>query len=422
MQRARLLVRLALRNLRRQVRRSFLTASAMVVSLILLVFSRSIADGGHDKWIDGGVRLGSGHVAFQAPGYAARHAIEYHLGAADVAAIGRALVDPAMAQRVAAVAHRLEVAGLAASAAAAVPVSVQGVDPREEPAFSEMDRRLVDGRYLNADDRLAGYVGEGLARRLRLQVGDRLVLTAQALDSSITEQLVRVVGTFRTGIPEVDQGLVQLPLATAQQWLGLDRAVTTVGVLLDDSWATDRVVARAQELLATDADRIAVLSWRRAMPELDAAVRVDDAGDYIFHAVLFLIVALAIVNTVLMSVLQRTREFGVIRALGLRRRDSAALVTLETLLLALVSGVVGIVLGLALTWGLFRHGIDFTRFMGDQFTAAGTVIDPVFVPQFRVTQIVQSVAFTVVIGLLASLYPAWRATRIDITEAMKFEG
>jgi ABC-type lipoprotein release transport system permease subunit len=420
--RVRLLLRLALRNVRRQVRRSFLTASAMVVSLILLVFSRSIADGGHDKWIDGGVRLGSGHVAFQAPAYRERHAIEHRLDQAAVTAVDRALADPAIAPAIAAVAHRVEVAGLAASAAAAVPVSVVGVEPAEEPAFSEMDRRRVEGRYLAADDRLAGYVGEGLARRLRVELGDRLVLTAQASDSTITEQLVRVVGTFRTGIPEVDQGLVQIPLATAQDWLGLGRAVTTVSVLLHDSWATDRVVAAARRALAADTGRIAVLSWRHAMPELDAAVRVDDAGDYVFHAVLFLIVALAIVNTVLMSVLQRTREFGVIRALGLRRRDSAALVTLETLLLALVSGAVGIALGLALTWGLFRHGIDFTRFMGDQFTAAGTVIDPVFVPQFRVTQIVQSVAFTVVIGLLASLYPAWRATRIDITEAMKFEG
>jgi ABC-type lipoprotein release transport system permease subunit len=421
-QRVRLLVRLALRNVRRQVRRSFLTASAMVVSLILLMFSRAIADGAHDKWIEGGVRLGSGHVAFQAPGYAARHAIEYHLGAASVAAIDSALGDRAIAPRVAAVARRIEIAGLAASAAGAVPVSVQAVIPSEEHGFSEMDRRLVQGRYLEDADRLAGYVGEGLARRLQLELGDRLVLTAQALDSSITQQLVRVVGTFRTGIPEVDQGFLQIPLPTAQQWLGLDHGATSVAVLLHDSWETDRVVARARELLRSDTATIAVLSWRRAMPDLDAAVRVDDAGDYVFHAVLFLIVALAIVNTVLMSVLQRTREFGVIRALGLRRRDSAALVTLETLLLAGVSGIVGVVLGLALTWSLFRHGVDFTRFMGDQFTAAGTIIDPVFIPQFRVIQIVQSLAFIVVIGLLASLYPAWRATRIEITEAMKFEG
>jgi ABC-type lipoprotein release transport system permease subunit len=422
MQRVRLLVRLALRNVRRQVRRSFLTASAMVVSLILLMFSRAIADGAHDKWIEGGVRLGSGHVAFQAPGYAARHAIEYHLGAASLAAVDRALADRQISARVAAVAHRVEIAGLAASAAAAVPVSVQAVVPAEERAFSEMDRRLVQGRYLDDADRLAGYVGEGLARRLQLELGDRLVLTAQALDSSITQQLVRVVGTFRTGIPEVDQGLVQIPLGTAQQWLGLGHGATAVAVLLHDSWETDGVVARARDLLEPDTATIAVLSWRQAMPELDAAVRVDDAGDYVFHAVLFLIVALAIVNTVLMSVLQRTREFGVIRALGLRRRDSAALVTLETLLLAGVSGVVGVALGLAVTWGLFRHGVDFTRFMGDQFTAAGTIIDPVFIPQFRFIQIVQSLAFIVVIGLLASLYPAWRATRIEITEAMKFEG
>jgi len=420
--RFRLLLRLALRNVRRQARRSILTAAAIVVSLILLVFSRSLADGAHEKWIASGVQLGSGHLVLQSPAFQTRRAIAEHLQGADLRAVDSALRDPALAARVTAVTHRIEVAALASSPASALPVAVIGVDPAQEAAFSGMDRRLVEGRYLAAGDRLHAYVGEALARRLRLQLGDRLVLTAQALDSSITEQLVRVAGTFRTGMPEVDQGLVYVPLGTAREWLGLGDGVTSVAVLLRDSWGTDRAVARARTLMADRADRVAALSWREAMPELDAAIRIDDYGDYVFHLILFLIVALAIVNTVLMSVLSRTREFGVVRALGLRKGDSALLVTLETMLLTLVAGVAGVMLGLGLTWLFFRHGLDFTRFMGDQMTAAGGIIDPVFVPQFRGAQVVQSFLFVVAIGFLASLYPAFRATRIDITEAMKFEG
>jgi ABC-type lipoprotein release transport system permease subunit len=422
MRRFRLLLRLALRNVRRQARRSFLTATAIVVSMMLLVFSRALSEGGHEKWISSAVQLGSGHLVFQTPGFQTRRAIEERLQGGDLRAVDSALRDPLLAARVTATTPRIQVAALASSAASALPVAVIGADPVREAAFSGMDRRLVEGRYLAAEDRLHAYVGEALARRLRLQLGDRLVLTAQALDSSITEQLVRVAGTFRTGIPEVDQGLVYIPLRTAQEWLGLEDGVSTIAVLLRDSWSTGRAVTRARSLLASRAGSVAVLSWREASPELDAAIRIDDFGDYVFHAILFLIVALAIVNTVLMSVLARTREFGVVRALGLRKGDSALLVTLETMTLTLVSGVTGAVLGVALTWLFFRNGLDFTRFMGEQFTAAGAVIDPVFVPAFRGAQIVQSFLFVVAIGLLAALYPAFRATRIDITEAMKFEG
>jgi len=420
-QRLRLIVRLALRNVRRQARRSALTAAAMVVGLALLVMSRSLADGAHDEWIEAGVRLGSGHLAFQAPEFRARHAIEEHLSAADRAAVEAALADTVIAPHLKAVAPRLEITALASAAAAAVPVTVVGVDPAREPAFSEMDQRIVEGRYLEPHDHLQGFVGVELAQRLRLRLGDRLVLTAAGPDGAITDQLVRVVGTFRTAIPEVDQSLIHIPLATAQAWLGVDSGVTTIAVLLDASWNADRFTRRLQEALAPHADRIAVLSWRAASPELDAAVRMDDYGDYVFHGILFIIIALAIVNTVLMSVLYRTREFGVVRALGLRKRDTALLVLTEGLILTGISGLVGVLLGLAVTWGFFHDGFDLTAFMGDQMTAAGAVIDPVFIPQFRVVQLIQSAVSVAIVGLVASLYPAWRATRIDMAEAMKFE-
>jgi len=418
--RGRLLLRLAFRNVRRQARRSALTAAAMVVGLALLVMSRSLADGAHDEWIAAGVRLGSGHLAVQAPDFRTRRAIEHHLSADDRAAVEAALADRAVAPHLAAVAPRLEITALASAPAAALPVAVIGVDPAREPAFSEMDQRIVEGRYLEPGDQLRAFVGVELATRLRLRLGDRLVLTASGPDGTISDQLVRVVGTFRTAIPEVDQGLIHIPLQTAQAWLGVD-GVTTVAVLLDRSWDTDRWVARLRQALASRADRVAVLSWRAASPELDAAVRMDDYGDYVFHGILFVIIALAIVNTVLMSVLYRTREFGVIRALGLRRRDTAMLVMIEGLILTGISGLVGLLLGLAVTWGFFHDGFDLTALMGDQMTAAGAVIDPVFIPQFRVIQLVQSAVSVIIVGIVASLYPAWRATRIDMAEAMKFE-
>jgi ABC-type lipoprotein release transport system permease subunit len=422
MRRLLLLLRLALRNLRRQARRSLLTAAAIVLGLALQVFSRSLADGAHETWIDAAVRLASGHVAIQHPDYLPRRVIEDRLsgGAADAAM--RAVGDPAIARLVVAAAPRLEVRGLASSPRGAVPAMILGIDPATDNLFSDLARRGTAGRALQAGDRLAAYVGEGLARRLKLDVGSRLVLTAQAADSSIAGQLVRIVGTFRTGVPEVDDGVLQMPLAVAQEWLGVGRDVSGVAVLLRSSYDAPRVVDALRTALADAGAPLAVRGWRETSPELDSAVRIDDYGDYVFHAVLLLIVALAIVNTILMAVLSRTREFGILRALGLRRRDVAGLVVIEGTLLTLAGGIVGLGVGLGGTWLFFRNGLDVSVFMEREWTAAGAVIDPVMIPLFRLANVWDSLRIVTLIGIAASLYPAWRATRIAVAEAMKFEG
>jgi ABC-type lipoprotein release transport system permease subunit len=319
------------------------------------------------------------------------------------------------------VAPRLEVQGLANSASSAMPVFITGVDPVIEAEFSHLNERVVDGRYLEAGDRLHAFIGRRLADRLDLEVGSRLVFSAQDATGEIVGQFVRVVGIFSTGLPEADESIVHIPLGTAQEWLGVGEAVTTLAVLLNSGWVVPDVVDRLRTILDHRADDIAVLSWREAMPQLDAAIRIDDYGDYLFHIILFVIVGLAIVNTVLMSVLHRTREFGVLRALGLTRGQTAGVVFGEGMILTAVSGLLGMVLGFAVTWIFFRNGLDYSGMVENDFTFSGVVLDPVIIPEFRLIQIFQSLGSIGVIGILASLYPAFRATRIDVAEAMKFE-
>ncbi len=392
----------------------------MVVGMALLVFSRALAEGGHEDWIDAGVRLGSGHVSIQAPEYRRRRTIEHRLSDEDRLAVETALAEPEIARRLVAAAPRLTVQGLASSASSALPVAVTGVDPEAEQGFSLLPDRLEAGRYLEPGDRLHAYVGARLAERLDLEPGDRFVLTAQDESGEIVGQMARVVGTFRTGIPEADEALVQVPLHMAQQWLGVPGAVTSVDLLLESSRAVRPVLSSLEIVLGELPGSIVPLDWRVAQPELDAAVRMDDWADYVFHAILLGIAALAIINTILMSVMQRTREFGVLRALGLRRAEVGQLVFTEGMLLTIVSGLAGMLLGVAVVWLFFRDGLDFSALMNTEMTAAGVVIDPVIVPRFHPTQIAQSLFFILAVGILASIYPAWQATRIDVAEAMKF--
>ncbi|MEJ2318508.1 MAG: FtsX-like permease family protein [Gemmatimonadales bacterium] len=423
MNRARLMLRLALRNLRRQARRSLLTAAAMVIGGGLLIFSVSLGDGTHEDWIESGVRTGSGHIAIQAPGYLLSHKIEDRLSTETVAAARAALRSPGIAESVLEVVPKLTTGGLASSPTGARPVEVAGVDPVDEARFSTLDERAIEGRYLEPDDRLAAYVGAELAEGLELRLGSRMVLTAQDAEGEISGQLVRVVGIFQTGIPEVDQRIVHIPLRTAGEWLGAEGAVTTVAVLVDRSRVVRRTVRRLEAALAEPiADgRLAVLTWQEAMPELDAVVKVDDLGNYMFQGIMFGIIALAIVNTILMSVLYRHREFGVLQALGFTPGQTGALVMAEGVVLTVLSGLLGIGLGLLVTWFFWRDGLDISFTWQEDWTFSGVVLDPVIVPLFRTARVIQGLLFILFIGTLASFYPAYRATRIDVAEAMKFE-
>ena len=413
------LFRLAARGVLREARRSLLTASAMALGLALLMFTRSLADGGHEDWINAGVRMGAGHVLFQAPGFRESRSLDDRLSGKQTSAAVAALAKLEGPLAPLATTVRLSTNGLASSASSALPVVIDGVDPRTEAGFSQAAQRLTEGRYLEPGDRLEAYVGQGLAERLGLSLGSRFVLTAQSTDGEIQGQLVRVVGVFRTGLPEVDEGLVHIPISTARSWLGAGDASTTVGAILP----TSRVVPEVVQAVRSDVgmDGIRVLSWREAYPELDAALRIDDYGDYVFLGILFAIVALAVLNTMLMAVLHRKREFGVLQALGLTPAETGFVVFTEGLLLTALAGVVGMIAGATLTWVFFRDGLDFSALMSEEMTFGGIVIDPVIVPEFRMVQVVQSFVSIAVVGIVASIYPAYYATKIDVGEALKFE-
>ena len=413
------LFRLAARGVRREARRSLLTASAMALGLALLMFTRSLADGGHEDWIDAGVRMGAGHVLVQAPGYRESQSLDDRLSGnqAGAALAALAVLEGPLAPLATTV--RLSTNGLASSASSALPVVIDGVDPRTEVGFSQAAERITEGRYLEPGDRLAAYVGQGLVERLGLSLGSRFVLTAQATDGEIQGQLVRVVGVFRTGLPEVDEGLVHIPISIARSWLGAGDAATTVGALLPVSAVAAEVAEAVRFDMGTDDVR--VLGWREAYPELDAALRIDDYGDYVFHGILFAIVALAVLNTVLMAVLHRKREFGVLQALGLTPAETGLVVFTEGLLLTALAGVVGMIAGATLTWVFFGNGLDFSFFISEEMTFGGIVIDPVIVPEFRMVQVMQSFLSIAVVGTVASIYPAYHATKIDVGEALKFE-
>ena len=413
---------LALRGLRRNVRRTILTSAAMILGGGMLIFAFSMADGGQENWIREAARMGAGHITIEQPEYRTVRTIGNGLAPEIRDAIRQALSSPEVSPHLLASAARLSIGGLASSAAGARPVWITAVDPEAEARLSSLDEKLVDGRYLHSDDGALAIIGARLASSLRLKLGSRFVVQAEDARGEIAAQLLRVVGIFRTGVAEVDQSTVQLPLGTANSWLGAEGSITSYSVVVAHSSVVARTVSALERVLEAFVrqEQVAVLDWEEANPGLASAIALDDFSGFIIQVMLFTIIAFGIMNAVLMSVLHRNREFGVLRAIGLTPGHTGLIVLIEGLVLTLASGVLGVGLGTFLVWYLIGDGLDLSGMM-DDMTVSGVMLDPVIVPEFRLARFLQALGFILVVGAVASIYPALRAARINVTEVLQFD-
>lgn len=415
---ATMLVRLAVRNVLRQRRRSTLIALAMMLGVALLIVFLAVGDGTHAQWIDTGVRLSGGHVSVETAAFRRSASLDDRLDAVTLGTVLRDVTASGISRYVNAAAPRITASALASSASSGLPVQVVGVDPAAESAFSLLPSKLTAGKFLSASASTDAVVGQGFVDRLGLRVGSRFVIAAQSATGDVQEQLLRVSGIFRTGIREVDEGLVDIPLATARRWLATPGAATSVAILLRDQRDVPAVVRKLQPLLPRST---VPFTWRETSPELDAAVRIDNLGGYLFNGILLAIVALAVLEALLVSVLHRRREFGVMRALGLSARETSLVVLVEGVLLAVASGALGLAIGFGIVAAMGHTGLDLNAALGDQLTISGAIVSPIIYPVVYASRVWQGVVVVFALGALSSLYPMWQASRIDVADAMQVD-
>ncbi|HDZ76390.1 MAG TPA: ABC transporter permease, partial [Desulfobacteraceae bacterium] len=262
-------------------------------------------------------------------------------------------------------------------------------------------------------------VGAGMAVKLNLRLGKKVIVTVTDKNGQLTSELTRVCGIFKTGDDSVDSGMVLLPLGRMRQVLnyGPDDA-TLIAVYVNDL----RQVKRVRTLLAAKLDHKAnleVLPWQETQPDLAGLIAVDRLFNYLLQFLVGLVIAAGILNTMLMSVLERTREFGIMMAVGMTPRQVVGLVLIESFWL----GVLGLLLGVILTtpWFIYmsRVGIDLSRHIGQDYSAGGVLVDPVM--KLRLYRESALVILLSAFGLTmaAGVYPAIRAGRTMPVESLK---
>lgn len=401
---------MAWRNIWRHWRRSAITIVAIGAGLGVLIFHQSLVIGFQQRIVENSVSMHSGHIQIHLDGYHDKKKPEIMI---DDPALIVDLVSTM--DGVAAYGQRVNFRGLISSAENSAGVQIFGVEPSREMELTSISGKLIEGVYLEDGDDWGILIGEGLAEDIESGVGDKLVMMIQALDGSIGAELFRVKGIFDTGTP-FDDSVVYVTVGAAQNILVMGSAVTEVAIKVKEWDGLDPVVAALRANPATEG--MEVLDWKEISPEVVQIIELQGAALLIILVIVFSIVALGVINTMLMSVMERTREFGVMMALGTKPGQIVALIVIEAFFLGTLGLLFGFTGGFSAAWYFSIHGIDLSS-----FTEALEGYMPgelVMYTTFSLKYTVISAVAVMLTSLLSSLYPAYRAARLRPVEAIRY--
>ena len=402
-------LRLAWRNLWRQPKRTLLTTGAMVFSNVLLVFMISLQVGMYGLMVENGLKVFTGHLQVQAPGYI--DDAKMRLIVPDAVALADRLRELDGLSAVA----RGSTFALASSEDRTYGMAVMGVEPDYEADVSSLPGLIGAGRYLEAIDAAEIVIGERLARNLKVGVGDELTLLGSGLDGSFAATVVTIAGLFETGIPDIDRGIGALPIGHFQEVFYMGDAAHMVVAVAASLDAVPAAVAAVESQLPADGELV-VHDWDALVPELRQSINADLGGALFMYGVLVVLVAFSVLNTQLMSVLERTREFGIVMALGLKPGRLGRLVLLEAALMGLIGVLAGALLGGLLTQYFAVNGFTYPGLeeMAAQFNLPGRLH-----PEVTLLSLFAGPLVVFAFTLLATAYPAFRLRRLKPVEAMR---
>jgi ABC-type lipoprotein release transport system permease subunit len=403
-----MLARIAWRNVLRNRRRSVITILSMAIGLGALTFLWASIDAENEEIIENTTRLLAGEAQIHVKGYHDDPSLD--LAIADAMSVARAIRDD---PDVAAASVRMEGSALASRGDKSRGVRLVGVSPREEARVTSLLGAIVSGSSFGPSDSTGVLVGIKLAESLSLRAGDELILVGQAYDGSIASARVPVRGIFRTNIGEYDGYVAVMPLGAVRNFLSAPGGATAIVLRLKNR---DRLDVMGPRLSARLGDRYEVIGWPTLLPEVAAATRFHVVVAYVVVGIFFVVVAAAVANPVLMAVLERTREFGVMLAIGMSPRRLLGLVLWEAVLLGLFGVAVGNLLGLGTTLYFGRAGIDLSAFGAGVQTMPG--LSDVLRPVTRLDRSLMSSALVFGTACLAALYPAFKAARLDPVSAI----
>ena len=406
-----MLLRIAWRNLGRHPRRTLLTAAAAVFAVVLTLLTLAAAMGSHDRWIEHVVRLYPGHVEVMAQGYFEQRSFDYGmtLSADQAKQLDGLATLEGWAPRLEAWALTLPDRDDSTGRA----TWVLGVDPAREGPLTRIGAFVRSGALFDGKRQVV--LGSRLAEHLAVGLGDPVILLAADYYGSQSADRFEVVGTLSVGDDRIDAHAAIVQIDDLRDFVEYPDGISHVAVFAEDPRAVGSVQASLQSIFSRD--RYDVMAWPELLPDLHQLIILDDLGAYLTLSILTIVVAFGLLNTILMSVLERVREFGVMRAMGARPSRVFGLVMIESVLISSVGLAVGFAIGVPLTLWLEQNPIPMS---GDAIAAMEIFgIEALIVFRMAPEQLGLMASVLLAVALIAALPPAIKAARGRPVDALR---
>lgn len=400
-------VRIGWRNLWRNRRRTWLTAGGIAFSVLLVVFSMAFQLGQYDTMIDSATSLVSGHLQVQHRDYVEDNRFDETITAASQ------LVDSIDAvPGVVAVAPRVETFALVSADERSFGAQVIGIDPQAEVRAVRFSRMLADGRGLEAADEAV--LGVMLARNIGVSLGDEVVILGSGKEGGVAAMVVRVVGLLDTGMAELDRALLLARIDAVQDAFGLQDEVHTLAIRVADVEASAHTAAMIQERLP---EALIARDWPEVMPDLYQSIEIDWIGGQLMYGIIMALVAFSVVNSFIMTVFERTREFGMLLAIGMKPGRVIAMLQWESLFVCLVGIAIGLSLACVLIGWLSWQGIYLGEAMEE--IAQQFYMPSRLYPAFSAQALLTAPLIMLIATQVAAFLPALRVRRLRPVEALR---
>jgi len=406
-----LFIRIAWRNVWRQRRRTLLIAGAMGAMMAMLVFYDGLIGGFEQAIYGNAIQLLGGNIQVHASGYSDTLGSKPLIPLADPDAIVQAAESRS---EVVAASKRIVTGGLVTNREGAFAVSIIGIETAKEANITPVADNITKGRYLNPDDGDMIVIGQGLATAMNIGVGDRITMVGSSKNEQTRQRTMTVVGIYDVGVPTVEKAMIYMSLTEAQSLFGLNAQVTEIVISLKEIGQEPAVITA----INTSAPGYEVETWENSFPELKQTMDMKTGVMGYMGVFMLCIAAIGILNLLMMAVFERTREIGVIGALGLKPREITILFLLEGTLIGVMGAVIGAVLGTLFVGALSVNGLNYSQFA--DLTEYTALISGSIYPQLDPLKVVQHAVTVAIIATLAAVIPAIQASQREPAEALHY--
>lgn len=397
----------AWRNLWRNKLRSFIIISAVTLGIFAGIFLTAFTNGMINTRIQSIISTEMSHIQIHQPGFLDNDQFSLMIGNAD--SIVRLVRDT---PGVVATSKRIIINSMVASAETGTGVKITGIDPEYEMKVTDLSSKIISGRYLDSTDRNSVIISEKLALKLKVSLKNKIIITVQDVNKNITGGAFRIAGIFRTDNSMFDEANIFVRGTDLSRLTGLKgHEAHEIAILLNKN-ETDDII----KTLSSMFPNLEVRSWQQLSPEAGYLVSAMNQYMFIFIIVILIALCFGIINTMLMVIMERIHELGMLMAIGMNRARVFAMIMLETVFLSLTGGITGLILGYTAIKYFAKAGINL-YFWKEAFSELGysAYIYPVIDSKtMGITAILVMIA-----GIFSALYPAYKALKLNPSEAIR---